>query len=72
METLTINIPEDKSNLVKQILKELGVTIKGTNSTTETAHYKQKISTVTTWKEEDMEALKTGSKSFEDLKPEQW
>jgi hypothetical protein len=27
METLTINIPEDKSSIVKQILQELGVTI---------------------------------------------
>lgn len=27
METLTINIPDDKSSIVKQILKELGVTI---------------------------------------------
>lgn len=28
METLIINIPDKKSALVKQILKELGVTIK--------------------------------------------
>ena len=28
METLIINIPEKKSALVKQLLKELGVTIK--------------------------------------------
>ncbi|RNL55098.1 hypothetical protein [Pedobacter jejuensis] len=27
METLTINIPDDKSLMVKQILKEFGVTI---------------------------------------------
>ena len=27
METLIINIPENKSSLVKQLLKELGVTI---------------------------------------------
>ena len=27
METVTINIPDDKSNLVKMLLKELGVTI---------------------------------------------
>lgn len=27
METLTINIPDDKSSIVKQILKEFGVTI---------------------------------------------
>ena len=27
METLVINVPDDKSNVVKQVLKELGVTI---------------------------------------------
>jgi len=27
METLIINVPEQKSSLVKQLLKELGVTI---------------------------------------------
>ena len=27
METLLINVPEQKSSLVKQLLKELGVTI---------------------------------------------
>jgi len=33
METLIINIPEKKSELVKQLLKELGVKFKGKNST---------------------------------------
>lgn len=32
METLTINIPDDKSSMVKQILKEFGVKIIDTNS----------------------------------------
>lgn len=32
METLTINIPEKKSALVKQLLKELGVTIDSTSA----------------------------------------
>jgi len=32
METLIINIPEKKSELVKQLLKELGVTFKKENS----------------------------------------
>lgn len=31
METLIINIPEKKSELVKQLLKELGVTFKREN-----------------------------------------
>ena len=33
METLTINIPDKKSALVKQILKGLGVTIQNANKT---------------------------------------
>ena len=33
METIIINIPEEKSALVKQILKELGVTIIDNNTT---------------------------------------
>jgi len=32
METLIINIPDKKSALVKQLLKELGVTIKSAKS----------------------------------------
>lgn len=39
METLVINIPDKKSVLVKQLLKELGVTI---NSTTQVKNSKQK------------------------------
>ncbi|MNI99077.1 hypothetical protein D3C87_865280 [compost metagenome] len=36
METLTIKIPEDKSTIVRQVLKELGVTILDTNSKNKT------------------------------------
>lgn len=36
METLTIKIPEDKSTVVRQLLKELGVTILDTNSKNKT------------------------------------
>lgn len=32
METLTINIPEDKGTIVKQILEEFGVTILNSNA----------------------------------------
>ena len=32
METLTINIPEDKSTIVRQILEEFGVTIVSANA----------------------------------------
>lgn len=32
METLTINIPEDKSTIVRQVLEEFDVTIVSTNA----------------------------------------
>lgn len=32
METLTINNPEDKSTIVRQVLEEFGVTIVSTNA----------------------------------------
>ncbi|MGM9477692.1 hypothetical protein ACS5PU_14765 [Pedobacter sp. GSP4] len=36
METLTIKIPEDKKTVVRQLLKELGVTILDTNAKSKT------------------------------------
>ncbi len=42
METLIISIPEKKSTLVKQMLKDMGVTIQQTDRLNMTA-YKQKI-----------------------------
>jgi len=53
METLIINIPEKKSNLVKQILKGLGVTIQQADKTS-IAAYKQKITTVSTWTDDHL------------------
>lgn len=44
METLIINIPDKKSALVKQILKELGVTIKSeTKNQTKPSDYAKSI-----------------------------
>jgi hypothetical protein len=37
METLIINVPEKKSTLVKQLLKELGVTIENKTKATQLA-----------------------------------
>lgn len=52
MEKLVINIPESKSTLVKQILKGLGVTIQQESQSHPSA-YKQKLTEVTTWSDED-------------------
>ncbi len=45
METLIINIPEKKSNLVKQILKGLGVTIQQIDKPN-LSDYKKKIAKI--------------------------
>ncbi|WP_295653697.1 hypothetical protein [uncultured Mucilaginibacter sp.] len=37
METMIINVPETKSTLVKQLLKELGVEIQGQDRATQLA-----------------------------------
>jgi hypothetical protein len=69
METLTINIPDKKSTLVKQILKGLGVTIQEKRAN---SGYKDKIVKVSTWTEEDLKLFDDAKKSFGSLKSEQW
>jgi len=71
METLTINIPDKKSALVKQILKGLGVTIQGQNKNEEAA-YKKKLLEVTVWSSDDLRHTEAARMSFETLKPQQW
>ena len=43
MTTLTINIPEKKTTLVKQLLKELGVTIEETSENSYNADFVAKV-----------------------------
>lgn len=57
MQTLIINVPEKKSTMVKQMLKEMGVTIQQTTKLNLTA-YKQKIAKVSAWTDEDNTAGK--------------
>jgi len=71
METLIINIPEKKSTLVKQMLKDMGVTIQQTAKTSMAA-YKQKIAKVSAWTNEELEGFEESKKAFENLKPQQW
>ncbi len=70
MERLVINIPERKSTLIKQILKGLGVTIQQESQSTPSA-YKQKLTKVTIWSDEDLSVFEESKKAFEDLKPQQ-
>ena len=70
MERLTINIPDKKSALVKQILKGLGVTIQEEHSVG--SAYKDKIVKVSTWTEEDLKSFDDAQKAFGSLKSAQW
>jgi hypothetical protein len=71
MEKLTINIPEKKSTLVKQILTGLGVTFQQ-NTHKSTASYKEKLVKISTWSDADLKFLEEGKKAFENLTPQQW
>jgi hypothetical protein len=71
MEKLTINIPDNKSSLVKQILIGLGVTIQQ-DSSTNTIAYKEKLAKISIWSDDDLKFLEEGKNAFESLKPQQW
>jgi hypothetical protein len=71
MEKLVINIPEKKSTLVKQILKGLGVIIQQ-ETHPNTSAYKQKITKISTWSDDDLKVFEENKKAFENLKPQQW
>ncbi|MVN23285.1 hypothetical protein [Mucilaginibacter arboris] len=71
MEKLIINVPEEKSILVKQLLKELGVTIQEEN-VFDGASYKQKLLDVSVWNEEDVKFFEESKNALESLKPQQW
>ena len=71
METLIINIPEKKSDLVKHILKDLGVTIHQTGKPT-LSDYKKKIAKLPAWSEEDIKAIEDAGKAFEGFKLIEW
>ncbi len=71
MEKLIINVPEEKSILVKQILKELGVIIQQ-ESISNIASYKQKLLNISIWSDEDVQIFEERKNAFEGLKPQQW
>ena len=52
MEKLIINVPEEKSQLVKQLLKELGVTIEQEKMDMEA--YRKNLAQVSTWTDEEV------------------
>lgn len=71
MERLVINIPNSKSTLVKQILEGLGVTFQQ-ESKPNSSIYKNKLTKVTIWSDEDVNMLEESKKAFGDIRPQQW
>ena len=71
METLIINIPDEKSLLVKQALKDLGVTIQ-TKSKINAAEYKKKLAGISVWDENELKLMEEARNAFNSLKPQQW
>ncbi|MGN7205871.1 hypothetical protein ACTHQF_16485 [Pedobacter sp. SAFR-022] len=71
MERLTIEIPESKSALVKQILEALGVVIKAKKQAN-TGDFRKKLADVTVWSEDDLKVFEESKIAFERLKPQQW
>ena len=70
MERLIIDVPENKSKLVKQLLLELGVTIQHKKQIS-LAEYKQKLLSVSVWSDDDLKVIEEARKAFE-FKPEEW
>lgn len=70
MEKLIINVPEEKSTLVKELLKELGVTIQQEKMDMEA--YRKDLAKVSTWSEEDLKVFEENTKSFNSINPLKW
>ncbi|WP_183891064.1 hypothetical protein [Pedobacter cryoconitis] len=71
MERLTINIPETKSSLVKQILKELGVVIQPEKQAN-ISDFRKKLANVSVWSDADLKVFEESKTAFENLKPQRW
>ena len=71
MEKLVINVPDSKSNIVKQVLHSLGVTVPGHNAPLK-GDYKKRLLNIATWAEEDLKPIVNAGKNFGDLKAEEW
>ena len=58
MERLIISIPEKKSILVKQVLKDLGVTIHQPSDNT--SSLKQKLKQISVWTNDELTLVEVG------------
>ena len=70
MERLVIEIPDNKSKLVKQILKEFGVNFKS-EMKENLSDFQKALLKVSVWSEKDIKELES-VKPFEGLKPAEW
>ena len=71
MEKLVINVPDGKSNIVKQVLHSLGVTVPGHNAPIK-GEYKKKLLNVSVWPIEDLQQIEDASKALNNFKAEEW
>ena len=71
MEKLVINVPDGKSNIVKQVLHSLGVTIPGYDAPIK-GEYKKSLLKITVWSAEDLKQIEDASKALNNLKAEEW
>lgn len=72
MEKLTINIPETKSALVKQLLKELGVVFQSASNNESVSDVREKLANISVWSDKDLEVLEENKQVFDKLTPPQW
>jgi len=72
MEKLTINIPETKSALVKQLLKELGVVFQSPGKKEDVSEVRSKLANVSVWSDKDLQLLEDSKQAFDNLTPPQW
>lgn len=71
MEKLTINIPETKSALVKQLLKELGVVFQSPGKK-DISEVRSKLADVSIWSDKDLQVFEDSKQAFDNLTPPQW
>ena len=71
MEKLVINVPDQKSALVKQILQELGVTIQDESGTIKN-DYQEKLTHVSVWTDDDIKFINEAKKAFNNLSAGEW
>lgn len=74
MTTLTINIPDNKSELVKQLLVELGVSFEdaAAGQTNNSSKLKEALLKVSVWSDEDLKPIEEAMNHFNSIKPAKW